>query len=107
LQTARQQGEDLGDLTVLQRYERWRRPENWAILGFTDLLDRCFSSRFVPLVTVRRLGLRAMRQLSPLKGLALRLMTGLLGRQPEIARQVRVSGNSQSNSQSDSHRTSE
>lgn len=85
LQSARHQGEDLGDLRVLQRYERWRRLENWAILGFTDLLDRCFSSCFGPLVITRRLGLRAMRQLPLLKGLALRLMTGLLGRQPLIA----------------------
>ena len=86
LQSAQQQGEDLGDLRVLQRYERWRRLENWAILGFTDLLDRCFSSRFGPLVIARRLGLRAMHRLPLLKSLALRLMTGLLGRQPLIAR---------------------
>ncbi|MBW4464845.1 MAG: FAD-dependent hydroxylase [Pegethrix bostrychoides GSE-TBD4-15B] len=87
LQTAQQQGEDLGDLRVLQRYERWRRLENWAILGFTDLLDRCFSSRFWPLVATRRLGLRAMRRLPLLRYLALQLMTGLLGRQPAISQQ--------------------
>ena len=101
LQVAQQQGEDLGDLTVLHRYERWRRLENWAILGFTDLLDRCFSSQFLPLVMVRRLGLRAMRQLPILKGLALRLMTGLLGRQPAIARLPRLEPTSQPESQSE------
>lgn len=86
IQAADQQGEDLGDLTVLRRYERWRRLENFVILGFTDLLDRCFSSGWWPLVTLRRLGLRVMQQARPLKFLALRLMTGLTGRHPNIVR---------------------
>jgi 2-octaprenyl-6-methoxyphenol hydroxylase len=85
LQSAHQQGEDLGSLAVLKRYERWRRFENWIILGFTDLLDRCFSNHWLPLVTLRRLGLRVMQQLRPLKFLALQLMTGQLGRRPDVA----------------------
>ncbi len=86
LQQAQRQGEDLGDWRVLRRYAGWRRLENWAILGFTDLLDRCFSSQFWPMVALRRLGLRTMQQLPWLRYLALRLMTGLMGRPPEIAR---------------------
>ncbi|MEB3160545.1 MAG: FAD-dependent hydroxylase, partial [Synechocystis sp.] len=83
--TAQQQGEDLGSLTVLKRYERWRKPENWVILGFTDLLDRFFSSHWLPIIGVRRLGLQILRQIPPVKKLALRLMTGLLGRRPRLA----------------------
>ncbi|NJO80195.1 MAG: FAD-dependent hydroxylase [Cyanobacteria bacterium RM1_2_2] len=86
IQAAAQRGEEIGDLAVLKRYQRWRQIENLAILGFTDLLDRCFSNRWLPLVVLRRLGLQTMRNVRPLKGLALRLMTGLLGRQPELAR---------------------
>jgi 2-octaprenyl-6-methoxyphenol hydroxylase len=85
LQTAHQQGEDLGDWRILRRYERWRKLENLTILGFTDLLDRCFSSNWLPLVVIRRLGLSVMRVLRPLKFLALRLMTGLGGRSPKLA----------------------
>lgn len=85
LKTAHQQGQDVGDLRILRRYERWRQVENLVILGFTDLLDRCFSNQWWPLVTLRRFGLRLMRQARPLKFIALRLMTGLLGRQPELA----------------------
>lgn len=85
LQTAHQQGQDLGSLQVLRRYERWRKLENLTILGFTDFLDRCFSNRWFPLVTLRRLGLRVMRRVRPLKFLALRLMTGLAGRSPQLA----------------------
>lgn len=83
---AHQEGEDIGDLKVLRRYERWRKSENLTILGFTDLLDRCFSSNWFPLVIIRRLGLWLMRTLRPLKYLALRLMTGQTGRSPQLAR---------------------
>jgi 2-octaprenyl-6-methoxyphenol hydroxylase len=85
LRAAQQQHEDIGDLRVLRRYERWRKLENLIILGFTDFLDRCFSNNWLPIVATRRLGLRAMRITRPLKALALRLMTGMSGRQPELA----------------------
>ncbi|MDC0835440.1 2-octaprenyl-6-methoxyphenyl hydroxylase [Leptolyngbya valderiana BDU 20041] len=81
------QGNDIGSLSVLERYERWRRGENWTILGFTDLLDRTFSNDFLPIVTVRQLGLWVLRNVQPAKTLALQLMTGLLGRQPKLARE--------------------
>lgn len=85
LQDAAQRSEDIGDLRVLRRYERWRRLENWTILGFTDFLDRMFSNHWLPAVVVRRLGLWMLRTVNPLKLLALRLMTGLLGRPPQLA----------------------
>jgi 2-octaprenyl-6-methoxyphenol hydroxylase len=85
LQAAHQRGEDLGNHRILKRYERWRQLENLTILGFTDLLDRCFSNRWLPLVAIRRLGLRLMQQVRPLRRMALRLMTGLMGRQPDLA----------------------
>lgn len=86
LQRAHQNGEDIGTLRVLKRYERWRWLENLTILGFTDLLDRCFSTNWAPLRLSRRLGLRVMRATRPLKWLALRLMTGSSGRLPDLAK---------------------
>ncbi len=86
LQDAAFRGEDIGDVKVLRRYERWRKLENWAILGFTDFLDRMFSNNWLPLVTTRRLGLWMLGKIHPLKSLALRLMTGLLGRPPQLAK---------------------
>jgi 2-octaprenyl-6-methoxyphenol hydroxylase len=85
LQTATQRGEDIGDIQVLRRYERWRKLENWTILGFTDFLDRMFSNSWLPIVMARRLGLWLLRKIRPFKTLALRLMTGLLGRTPQLA----------------------
>ncbi|TVQ53720.1 MAG: FAD-dependent hydroxylase [Spirulina sp. DLM2.Bin59] len=84
LHNAQSAGEDIGDLAVLRRYERWRRGENSVILAFTDFLNRCFSNRFWPLVMIRRLGLWGLFLLRPLRLLALRLMTGLLGRTPRF-----------------------
>ncbi|MCL6434977.1 MAG: FAD-dependent hydroxylase [Leptolyngbyaceae cyanobacterium HOT.MB2.61] len=85
LQTAHREGKDIGDPAVLKQYERWRKLENLTILGFTDLLNRLFSNQLVPLVVLRRLGLLAMRTIRPVRATALRLMTGLLGRAPELA----------------------
>lgn len=85
LRQAQQQQEDVGNLQVLQRYERWRKRENIAILGFTDFLDRFFSTNFIPVVVIRRFGIWLLSFLNPLRYLALRLMTGLFGRFPKLA----------------------
>ena len=86
LQAASQKGQDIGTIKILKRYESWRKIENLAILGFTDLLDRMFSNSWLPVVALRRLGLWMMNYLKPLKIFALKLMTGLLGRTPKLAR---------------------
>ncbi|MBW4580168.1 MAG: FAD-dependent hydroxylase [Tildeniella nuda ZEHNDER 1965/U140] len=85
LQTAHQQGKDIGDRRVLKSYERWRKLENLMILGFTDTLNRVFSNNVLPLVVVRRMGLWILRTVQPAKRLALQLMTGLVGRAPVVA----------------------
>jgi len=77
--------EDLGNPLVLRRYEGWRRPENWVILTFTDLLTRTFSNQIWPLVPLRCLGLVVLNRVPVLKRLALRLMIGRLGRLPRLA----------------------
>ncbi|MFM6129465.1 MAG: FAD-dependent hydroxylase, partial [Sphaerospermopsis kisseleviana] len=84
LQTAAEQGEDIGDLRVLRRYERWRKRENLTILAFTDLLDRLFSNNFLPLVLARRFGLLLLHYLAPARIYALQLMVGFRGRSPRL-----------------------
>lgn len=85
LQEAHNQSEDIGNLPILQRYERWRKQENLTILGFTDLLDRMFSNTWLPVVLIRRLGLLMLSRVRPVKTYALKLMTGLRGRTPKVA----------------------
>ncbi|EFA69627.1 2-octaprenyl-6-methoxyphenyl hydroxylase [Cylindrospermopsis raciborskii S07] len=85
IQTAHQQGKDIGNIQILQEYERWRKNENLAILGFTDLLDRIFSNNILPMVIIRRLGLWLMQRIPILKVFALKLMIGFQGRTPQLA----------------------
>ncbi len=86
IQEAYQRGEDIGSLKVLKRYERWRKNENLAILGFTDFLDRMFSNTWWPVVQARRVGLWLLRNVPPLKVFALKLMTGFVGRRPFLGK---------------------
>lgn len=81
---AHHQAEDLGSLMVLKRYQRWRRWENTVVLSMTDLLNRCFSNHWLPLVGVRRLGILTLQRLNPLRWLALQLMTGRFGCRPNL-----------------------
>ncbi len=85
LTAAHQQGEDIGDIQILKRYERWRKTENLTILGMTDFLDRMFSNNFLPIVAIRRFGLWMLRYIYPVKIYVLQLMTGLRGRPPKLA----------------------
>lgn len=86
IQTAHQKGADIGKIEVLKKYESWRKKENLAILGFTDILDRVFSNNFLPVVVVRRLGLWVMKRLPMLKTFSLKLMIGLKGKTPELGK---------------------
>jgi 2-octaprenyl-6-methoxyphenol hydroxylase len=88
LVAAHQAGEDIGCDSVLQRYTNWRKPENWVILAFTDFLDRMFSTRLLPIVIIRRCGLFLLDRIPVFKYLALRLMTGLAGKIPQVARRA-------------------
>jgi 2-octaprenyl-6-methoxyphenol hydroxylase len=83
--SASSKGQDIGDIKVLKPYERWRRLENFVILGFTDFLDRIFSNKILPLVVLRRLGLWIMSYFQPMKIFFLKLMTGLKGKSPQLA----------------------
>ncbi|MEM9976879.1 MAG: FAD-dependent hydroxylase [Cyanobacteria bacterium P01_D01_bin.2] len=76
--------EPIGSLRVLKRYERWRRTENWLILAMTDLLNRLFSNRVLPLLWLRRAGFWIIEHTRPLKRMILRVMTGFFGRQPIV-----------------------
>jgi|GEM_PF-4400345 len=50
------------------------------------MLDRMFSNQFPPLVFLRRLGLWFLRSVPVLKTFMLKLMIGLKGKTPELAK---------------------
>jgi 2-octaprenyl-6-methoxyphenol hydroxylase len=87
---ARRLGLDIGSEIILERYQRWRRPDNVALLVATDSLNRLFSTDAAPVRLVRDLGLAAVNRLPPLKKLFMRHAMGLLGDLPRLARGERL-----------------
>lgn len=83
---AQQQAEDIGDLLVLKRYEKWRHRDNRVVSRFTDSLIRIFSNKFAPLVAARNFGLIGVDLMPGLKREFARRTSGLNGRLPRLAR---------------------
>ncbi|HWB48371.1 MAG TPA: UbiH/UbiF/VisC/COQ6 family ubiquinone biosynthesis hydroxylase [Stellaceae bacterium] len=83
---ARRLGLDIGDDSVLERYQRWRRLDAVLLAGVTDGLNRLFSNTIAPVKLVRDLGLAAVNRLPPLKRLLMRHAMGTLGDRPRLAR---------------------
>lgn len=79
-------GEDIGGLSVLQRYASWRENDTLATQGLTHLLVRLFANDAWPLTTARALGLLAVDLLPPVKRRLMRMTSGLAGRLPRLAR---------------------
>lgn len=58
-------GLDAGDVTALERYQRWRRFDNVAMAGAMDFFDRLFSNDIAPLRRVRGWGLAIVNEIGP------------------------------------------
>ena len=86
LADAARAGQDLGGGEVLMRYDRWRQADARLVVGLTDGLNRLFSTDLLPARLLRRLGLGALGQLTPLRHLAMRRGMGLAGDLPRLAR---------------------
>jgi 2-octaprenyl-6-methoxyphenol hydroxylase len=87
---ARRLGLDIGDDTVLERYQRWRRLDAVLLAGVTDALNRLFSNTIAPVKLARDLGLAAVNRMPPLKRLLMLHAMGALGDRPRLARGERL-----------------
>lgn len=67
LQTAREQGEDLGSAAVIHAYLHAREHDRNSTICKVECLVRGFSNQYWPLVLGRNLGLRLLSWLPPLK----------------------------------------
>jgi len=90
LTDARRLGLDIGQADVLERYARWRRVDNLALIAATDGLNRLFSNDIGPLKLARDLGLAAVDRLPPLKRMFMRHAMGTLGELPRLVRGERL-----------------
>jgi len=86
IKTAQAEGVDIGDLTTLNKYAKWRSHDHNTTMMFTDALVRVFSNNFPPLVMVRNAGLMAMDMFAPLRKRLTRHAMGYLGKASMLAR---------------------
>jgi 2-octaprenyl-6-methoxyphenol hydroxylase len=80
------QGQDPGEFSRLQRYDRSRRWDQRQVMAFTHGLTRIFSNDLGLLRLARNLGLVALDLLPPAKGQLVRHAMGLAGHAPRLAR---------------------
>ena len=83
---ARRLGLDIGDDTVLRRYEQWRRFDALMLAAVTDGLNRLFSNDVAPIAALRDVGLAVVNRLPPVKRFLMRHAMGLVGDLPRLVR---------------------
>jgi 2-octaprenyl-6-methoxyphenol hydroxylase len=79
-------GLDIGERTVLSRYERWRRFDNVFMAASMDGLNRLFSNDIGPLRLARDIGLAAVNRLPPVKRFFMRHAMGVVGDLPRLVK---------------------
>jgi 2-octaprenylphenol hydroxylase len=68
---------DIGQLAVLKRYQRQRKPENLAVMAAMEGFKRLFAADELPLRLLRSLGMSQLDRLSPLKNQLIKRAMGL------------------------------
>ncbi len=81
---ARRLGLDPGSLSVLERYESWRRFDNALFATSMDAMNRLFSNDIAPLKFARRAGLDLVDAIAPLKRFFMRQAGGDAGDCPRL-----------------------
>ena len=84
LTDGRDVGLDIGALTVLQNYQRWRRFDSAALALGTDLLNRLFSNDIPPLRLARDLGMGAVNAIAPLRKFFMKQAGADMGALPSL-----------------------
>ncbi len=77
-------GLDIGQLDVLERYQRWRRSDNVLLLAVTDGLNRLFSNDIDMLKVMRDFGLAAVDRFPSLKKAFMAHARGSVGKLPRL-----------------------
>jgi 2-octaprenyl-6-methoxyphenol hydroxylase len=77
-------GLDIGGLSVLKRYERWRRFDSTTSAFTAVAINTLFSNDNMGLRMLRSTGLRTVDRLSGLKTLFMKEAAGLTGDVPKL-----------------------
>jgi 2-octaprenyl-6-methoxyphenol hydroxylase len=79
-------GLDPGDVSALERYQRWRRFDNVTMALGMEFFDKLFSNDFGPLRAVRTLGLAAVNAVGPARRFFMKYAGGAAGDLPKLLR---------------------
>lgn len=79
-------GLDPGDVSILERYQRWRRFDNVSMALGMEFFDKMFSNDFKPLSVARRLGLGAVNAVGPARRFFMKYAGGGAGDLPKLLR---------------------
>jgi 2-octaprenyl-6-methoxyphenol hydroxylase len=79
-------GIDPGDALALERYQRWRRFDNFTLMAVTDGLNRLYSNDLPPVRLARDLGMAAVHRVPALKRFFMGHAMGLVGELPRLIR---------------------
>lgn len=83
---ARSRNRDIGGHSVLRRYERWRRGENYLMMMVLEGFKLLFENETTPVSLLRNLGMNAFDSLPVIKNRIMRRAMGLEGDLPAVAR---------------------
>jgi 2-octaprenyl-6-methoxyphenol hydroxylase len=79
-------GLDPGDVSVLERYQRWRRFDNVSMALGMEFFDKLFSNDIRPLAAARRMGLAAVNAVGPARRFFMKYAGGGAGDLPKLLR---------------------
>ncbi len=90
LETARERYQQIGDISVLEKYWHWREEDQKNIVRFTDGTVNLFAAKFPPLMFLRSLGLIGLDALLPVRKHLLKRMLGFSKRVPKLLAGVQL-----------------
>lgn len=79
-------GLDPGDVSALERYQRWRRFDNITMALGMEFFDKMFSNDIAPLRAARTLGLAAVNAVGPARRFFMKYAGGGAGNLPKLLR---------------------
>jgi 2-polyprenylphenol 6-hydroxylase len=82
---AHEKNRDFGSLPTLRRYERWRKGDNLAMLGFVEAIKYLFGSDSKPLAALRNVGLNAANNIEFVKNFFMAYAAGKRSDLPKLA----------------------
>ncbi len=91
---AKEKGENIGNASVLLRYEKMRRNDNLRMMTLMDVFYRVFSNDILPIRFFRNMGLGLVERAIPAKKKVMRMAIGLEGNLPKLAQGKLLKGTS-------------